>query len=415
MNRDSAPLEVFAKHLDHFLHDFNGHAGTILAAVELMERRMDSKQILDPKFRRTLQHIRTAARMQNHRMQGLFHLNFDQLSSPQNFETGALVQFVMDMVPQLKKRENISLHYLLKEGLPLKLNGHEDEIVLVLQNLLTNGFFYTDEGKVEISMGVAARHGKQGVEFCVRDTGPGIAEKDLPHIFNAGFRGDKHRKTRAGQGLGLTIVKKLVHQMQGEISVQSDTSDHRHGTTFTVFLPLTPVGREHLLGDISGQHHNFSSDIDEMLQEIHDMFSFYQDFQKNNHRALRVLVVEDDPVTALLTGASLERLGTLIQDSGVSIISVSTVQTGAAAVECAGRHDIIFMDIELPDMNGDIVTTKIREQDLDPMPDIYALTSMRPDRIKENLFVEIFTKPFQPQYFAAALQYRIQRMAARLR
>ncbi|MDD2463015.1 MAG: PAS domain S-box protein [Desulfobulbus sp.] len=103
----------------------------------------------------------------------------------------------------------------------------------IVENLLTNAFLYTPPGG-QIRFSVNSRNTHLSIE--VADQGVGISDADLPHIFNAYYRGDNIGPAR-GMGLGLNIVRTTVERLGGRISL---TSQLHRGTTFRVELPLEP-------------------------------------------------------------------------------------------------------------------------------------------------------------------------------
>ena len=103
----------------------------------------------------------------------------------------------------------------------------------IVRNLLTNALRHTPQGG-EVRLR-AFRQG-EAVAFQVADTGPGIPEEHLPHIFERFYRVDKARSRKeGGSGVGLTVAKGLVEAMGGRIFVESRVGE---GTTFTFTLPL---------------------------------------------------------------------------------------------------------------------------------------------------------------------------------
>ncbi|MCR2806364.1 sensor histidine kinase [Paenibacillus soyae] len=116
---------------------------------------------------------------------------------------------------------------------PLYLNGDEALLENVWENLLTNAIKYNKPGgKIRIR---TERERKQ-VNVTFEDTGIGIAEQDLPHVFERFYRADASRSTN-GTGLGLSIVKETVVLHQGEIRISSTRGE---GTCVTVTLPIMP-------------------------------------------------------------------------------------------------------------------------------------------------------------------------------
>ncbi len=121
----------------------------------------------------------------------------------------------------------------IDDNLPEKLNGDATRLHQILVNLVNNAIKFTDQGSVRVRFFYHDSN-RWGIE--VADTGRGIPEADIPHIFDT-FRQVEGTATRVhgGFGLGLSIVKQLVSLMNGEINVVSALDQ---GTTFTITLPL---------------------------------------------------------------------------------------------------------------------------------------------------------------------------------
>ena len=110
-----------------------------------------------------------------------------------------------------------------------------DRIIQVLNNLLSNALRYTPEGG---RIALSATSADDVARLTVQDSGPGIAEDDLPHVFERFYRSDKSRqRLEGGSGLGLAIARSLVEAHGGRIWAESEPG---LGTTFIVALPISP-------------------------------------------------------------------------------------------------------------------------------------------------------------------------------
>jgi two-component system OmpR family sensor kinase len=119
---------------------------------------------------------------------------------------------------------------------PLLVTGDETRLRQVVGNLLANARTHTPPG-APVRVRVAAADGRAVVE--VADSGPGVAPRDLPQVFERFYRADSARtRSTGGVGLGLSIVAAIVHAHGGEVTVESVPG---HGATFRVFLPLEPA------------------------------------------------------------------------------------------------------------------------------------------------------------------------------
>ena len=124
------------------------------------------------------------------------------------------------------------LAYITEGALP-EITGDKERIEQVLINIMSNAIKYTpDGGEIE----VIARRLNGGVEIRVRDSGIGIPDEDIPHLFERFYRVEKSRTSETGgTGLGLAIAKEIVEAHGGSISVESKLNE---GTTIIIQLPI---------------------------------------------------------------------------------------------------------------------------------------------------------------------------------
>lgn len=125
--------------------------------------------------------------------------------------------------------KNITFKYTAKS---IMIHADEDKMSQVFNNLLSNAFKYTEPGG-EISFDIHKQH--NSTEIIVKDTGIGISETDISHIFERFYRADKSRNSKTGgMGVGLTITKRIINAHGGTITVNSEVGV---GTEFIINLP----------------------------------------------------------------------------------------------------------------------------------------------------------------------------------
>jgi len=105
-----------------------------------------------------------------------------------------------------------------------------EKLERIIRNIVSNALKFTEKGRVSIHYGAD----KKIFFIEIKDTGKGIPEEEIPHIFNRFYKVDK--SAPQGLGLGLAIVKELINVMNGEIKVKSML---HQGTSFTIFLPIS--------------------------------------------------------------------------------------------------------------------------------------------------------------------------------
>ena len=146
---------------------------------------------------------------------------------------------LLDRAAAARKQEalgnEVQLQIEAAESLP-EVNVDADRITQVLVNLLDNALRYTPAGG---QIKLAARSAEAGVEMVVKDTGPGIPQEDLGHLFERFYRGDKSRqREEGGSGLGLAIAKSVVESQGGQIRVESKPGE---GAAFIIRLPARTI------------------------------------------------------------------------------------------------------------------------------------------------------------------------------
>ena len=249
-------------------------------------------------------------------------------------DLGEIFGRIEDITALQAKDKSLQITYQHDTVHHLKVIGDELRIEQVLINIINNAIKYTPEGKTVdlVAEEFPAAGNKNKYRFIVRDSGIGISEEYLPHLFESFTREEKTTVNRVqGTGLGLAITAKVVELMGGTISVKSTLGE---GSEFTVELEL-----ESLEDDDPGE---VCDDIDVDLA------------------GRRVLLVEDNAINAEIAALILE-------EHGLSVDQAKNGQVGVERVRemGAGSYDAVLMDIQMPVMNGYEATRAIRDLDGD--------------------------------------------------
>jgi signal transduction histidine kinase/DNA-binding response OmpR family regulator/ligand-binding sensor domain-containing protein len=155
------------------------------------------------------------------------------------------LRYIVESFHSLAESQNKQLHFLSDID-ALHVAYDAEKIRQVVTNLLSNALKFTPEkGNIYISVNEYAVTGsaqKIGLIIKVKDTGIGIPEDQVEHIFDRFYQSDNsHTRKAEGTGIGLALTKELVKLMEGEINVKSPPSGSNKGSEFTVSLPLTKV------------------------------------------------------------------------------------------------------------------------------------------------------------------------------
>lgn len=190
-----------------------------------------------------------------------------------------------------------------------------------------NAIKFTDKGDVDLYGQVLKKDGRYQLTFAVSDTGPGIREDDLEKIFEEFEQGETGRSAGGGNGLGLSIAKRLAEALDGKLTVHSTLG---FGTTFKLVLSVDEA-RETRIPQPSETKLQFKE-------------------------SLNILVAEDNSVNQMVTRGILEHHG------HTAVIAVNGQEAFSLAVNTPRAFDLVLMDIQMPVMNGLEATKKIRAQ-----------------------------------------------------
>lgn len=237
--------------------------------------------------------------------------------------------------PMVEKK---SLGFKINESkdLPAQIRTDPTRLNQCLINLVNNAIKFTEQGHIHINVSLVDKDNQPYIRFDVDDTGIGIPQDRLEVIFESFTQADgSHTRKYGGTGLGLTITKQLTELMGGELSV---TSEVGKGSVFSLVIPVgVDVTKQTLLDG----HNKTKTDKIEGIENAHVNYTG------------NCLVVEDVKTNQKVIRRMLEKVG----------VEVTIASDGAIAVEQAKSQsfDIIFMDIQMPNVNGYEATAEIRK------------------------------------------------------
>lgn len=348
-------------------HELRSPLAAVMGYAELM------KDTNDTTISTAKRNILRAARM----MQGLLNslLYYYRLSSGKDRvnETLFLPKSIADELESMfllaAEEKGIDLHADF-EGENVLVSGDKERILQIGQNLMSNAVKFTEEGGVSLLVRYA--EGTLLLEVC--DTGTGISKEEQNAIYEP-FSRLANADVKDGFGLGLSITRKLVALLNGDISLESEVCQ---GTTFRVTLPLS------LATETENESHQES-------------FHFSKD--------MRMIAVDDDAVVLKLTQRQLERVG----------LECDTCQNVEELMERLRKreYDLLLTDIKMPGMNGYELLDLLRCSNIGnskniPVLAVTAHISRKEEELVKAGFAGCLYKPFSCDELYAAVRHALR-------
>lgn len=344
-------------------------------------------------------------------------LDFSKIESgkmeivPANYDLVKLMNDILNVVKIRIVGKNVELRLEMDPNLPHMLYGDDIRIRQILINLAGNATKFTEKGYIAIRVENLLQYEKrEGLRISVIDTGIGIKKDDLDALFNAFSQVDMGmNRNKGGTGLGLSISKNLMQLMGGSIGVESE---YGKGSRFYINLPQKIVSEKTCASCYAPIFKNAGENQENKnlrniplslldRPEIASLFVEKSDSLGFVAPKAKILVVDDNDVNLQVAEGLLRKFGIVPQ----------TALSGFEAIDLLrnNRYDMIFMDHQMPIMDGIETTKKIRENENGKEHStIIALSANAVNSAREmflsNGFDDFVAKPVQGKDFAACLK-----------
>ena len=406
-------------------HDIKAPAASIAGFIDLLSEYVDQ-----PKAVGYLQNISGSAKHLLQLVSAL--LDYHKLENGKaerhevSFAPAVLIsECVAQMQPlAMEKKLKLATDVQVTESMLCRSDAFR--IKQIVNNLVGNAIKYTDKGEVRVGVNIANRQ----LSISVKDTGCGMTPDELQTVFNA-FTRLPGAQGKEGVGLGLTITREIVTLLGGNIRVQSTKGK---GSTFTVSLPVKIVTNQGVhqqnkqtkgvhLSQVHQQNQQSKQQLHQQSQRdslvgaletsappknncmIGALETSAPPKEKSQHPTLSVVIVDDDRLQGQLLTEMLQRI------EGISFNTAMTIHASEAiAIATESAPNIVFTDIEMPEMNGSEIMRRIRNnaevQQRSCTTKFVAMTaheqSIMP-QLRSDGFDACLFKPFSVQTLAATI------------
>ena len=384
-------------------HDIKAPAASIAGFIDLLSEYVDQ-----PKAVGYLQNISGSAKHLLQLVSAL--LDYHKLESGKaerhevSFAPAVLIsECVAQMQPlAMEKKLKLATDVLVTESMLCRSDAFR--IKQIVNNLVGNAIKYTDKGEVRVGVNIANRQ----LSISVKDTGCGMTPDELQTVFNA-FTRLPGAQGKEGVGLGLTITREIVTLLGGNIRVQSTKGK---GSTFTVSLPVKIVTNQGVHLSPLGSSRLPEQEVHQQSNKCTNKATSAPTKGKSQHLntstsqpTISVVIVDDDRLQGQLLTEMLQRI------EGISFNTTTTIHASEAiAIATKSAPNIVFTDIEMPEMNGSEIMRRIRNnaevQQQSCTTKFVAMTaheqSIMP-QLRSDGFDACLFKPFSVQTLAATI------------
>ncbi|WP_289290623.1 MULTISPECIES: ATP-binding protein [Bacteroides] len=367
-------LEAREKLMLAITHDFKAPLGSIIGYTDLLVRLTE-----DERQRFYLDNMKSSSQHLLKLVSDLLDFHRLDLNKAEvnrvTFNPSQLFEEIRISFEPLTVAKGLVLHSNIASELDDRFISDPLRIRQIVNNLLSNAVKFTSKGEITLSVSYSSSR----LHIDVTDTGKGMAAKDRERIFQE-FTRLPGAQGEEGFGLGLSIVHKLVTLLEGTIDVRSVVGE---GSTFTVILPLFPVGKA--IADDKDKKQTAINKTDTVPVAEED------EGPQLLVPATKILLIDDDKIQLTLTAAMLEQQG---------IHATCCEQLDELTEQLRENHfDVLLTDVQMPAINGFDLLKLLRASNIPqaktiPIIAVTARSDMNEAEFLEHGFAGCLHKPF---------------------
>jgi len=264
-----------------------------------------------------------------------------------DFNIRTAIKDAVSLIIPKASEKNLIVHRVIEDNVPVEVIGDPSRLRQILSNLLSNAVKFTEQGQVSLTVEcIKEENDYATIQFVVKDTGIGISKESMGNLFQSFNQADATTTRKyGGTGLGLAISKELIKMMDGSIRVESTEGE---GSIFSFYICVKIVQKAVVIKEPAS---------------MNDEISYVEDGIQSKLRRFRtankptILLVEDNEMN--------RKIVMLMLKNRAMSCDIATNGKEAYMAVRKKEYDIVFMDCQMPIMDGYESTTKIREDEGD--------------------------------------------------
>jgi CheY-like chemotaxis protein len=289
----------------------------------------------------------------------------------QAFDLRECVESSLDLTAGRAIEKGLDIAYIMDDDVPTGIKSDVTRLRQILINLLSNAIKFTETGEVVLT--VKKGKAKNELLFTIRDTGIGISKTHIDRLFQSFSQADSSTTRKfGGTGLGLAISKRLAEMMNGEMRAESDGIGKGSKFIFTIKAEPAKIPER-----------KTARDVKNIQSVLHNKY---------------VLIVDDNATNRRILKLQTEKWGMRPRETEHPLDALKWLDSGE-------QFDLAILDLQMPEMDGIMLTREIRKLRGDEALPIILLTSLgRREIDADDLnFAAYLTKPLKPSHLYDAV------------